>query len=181
MNRLRWGLLFSAVFLMTGCVHVISSDLRGKASPPLSLIQVAKNPEAYKGKWVVWGGEIIETINQQNETTEIEIFQKPLGWNDEPKLTPASEGRFLVLADQYLDPYLYRKGRRITIAGEIAGEKIKLLGQMNYKYPLISASQIYFWQEYYYPPYPYYYYDPWWPGYPYGAWGGGFYYYHHRR
>ena len=180
MNRLRTAILFLVVFMVAGCVHVISSDLRGKASPPVSLIQVAKNPEAYKGKWVVWGGEIIETVNLQDGSTEIEIFQRPLGWRDEPKQTVASEGRFLVLTDKYLDPYLYRKGRRITIAGEIVGEKIKPLGQMSYKYPIVSTSQIYLWQEYYYPPYPYYYYyDPWWPGYPYGWWGGDI-HYHHR-
>jgi len=32
---------------------------------------------------------------------------------------------------------------------------------MNYRYPIISAKEYYFWPEYYYYPYPY---DPWWGG-----------------
>jgi len=98
-----------------------------------------------------------------------------------------SEGRFLVLYDKYLDPYLFRNGKKITVAGEIIGEKIKPLGEMDYRYPILSSKQIYLWPEYYYYSYPYYYYDPWW-GYPYWGWGIGFrydyfprHYHHHRR
>ena len=88
------------------------------------------NPNFYKGKSVVWGGEIIETENQKDGTTQIEVFQKPLGWGEEPKDTVDSEGRFLVIADKYVDPYLYQTGRKITVAGEIRGEEIKPLGKM---------------------------------------------------
>ena len=107
-------------------------------------------------------------------------YQRPLGWREEPQETTASEGRFLILADKYLDPYLFRRGKKITVAGEILGEKIKPLGEMDYRYPILSSKQIYLWPEYYYRPYPYIYYDPWW-GYPYG-WGGigfGYYYFPH--
>jgi outer membrane lipoprotein len=159
--------------------------LRTKSDFSLTPAQVRQNPDAFKGKWVVWGGEIIETVNQQDGTTQIEVFQRPLGWRGEPKETTASEGRFLILADKYLDPYVFRRGKKVTVGGEITGEKIKPLGEMDYRYPIVSSKEIYLWPVYYYYyqpyPYPYYYYNPWW-GYPYG-WGGfGFYYhYHHRR
>ncbi len=54
------------------------------------------------------------------------------------------------------------------MAGEIVGEEFRKLGEMDYRYPLLSGKQIYLWRESYYPgPYYYrpYYYDPWW-GYP---------------
>ncbi len=183
-NRFQWFLLLLLVFLFSGCAHVISKDLRNKSDSSLTLAQVRQNPEAFKGKWVIWGGEIIETINQKEGTTLIEVFQRPLGWRGEPKNTTYSEGRFLVLADNYLDPYVFRQGKKITVAGEIAGEKTKLLGEMEYRSPLLSGKQFYLWPEYYYRPYPYYYYyDPWWV-YPYGWWGFGFQYHYfprHRR
>jgi outer membrane lipoprotein len=181
-KRIQFLLLFSVILFISGCVHVISKDLRGKADRSLTFGQVHQNPNAYKGKLVVWGGEIVQTENQKDGTTQIEVFQKPLGWRGEPKDTGYSEGRFLILAEEYLDPYLFRRGKKITVAGEIQGEKIKLLGEMDYRYPVVLSKQIYLWPVYYYPPYPYYYYyDPWW-GYPYW-WGGfGFYYhYHHHR
>ena len=178
-SRLKWFLLLSLI-LLSGCAHVISKDLRIKADLSLTLTQVRQNPDAFKGKWVVWGGEIIETVNQQDGATQIEVFQRPLGWRGEPKETTASEGRFLVLADKYLDPYVFRRGKKITVAGEITGEKSKPLGERDYRYPVVSSKQIYLWPVYYYQPCPYYYYDPWW-SYPYG-WGGfGFYYHHHHH
>ncbi len=178
-NRFSWMLFLSLMLLLSGCAHVISRDLRMKSDLSLTLARVRQNPEAFKGKWVVWGGEIVETVNQQDGTTQIEIFQKPLGWRGEPQNTTYSEGRFLILADYYLDPYVFRAGKKITVAGEIQGEKIKPLGEMDYRYPLLSSKQIYFWPEYYYHPYPYTYYDPWWGGYPYWGWGFGIHYYYH--
>src|SRR4030067_3538478 len=165
-------LLFSFLLLFTiGCAHVISTDLRAQVAHNLTLQQAIHNPNAYKGKMVVWGGEIIQVMNQRDGKSLIEVFQRPLGWREEPKGTVASEGRFLALADKYLDPYVFWKGRRVTVAGEILGEKIKPIDQMDYRYPLLLSKQIYLWEEYYYYPVPYspYYYGPWW-GYPYW-WG----------
>jgi outer membrane lipoprotein len=184
----RLFLLFPLVMMLSSCAHVISKDLRGHSDLSLTVGQVSQNPSGYKGKSVVWGGEVIETTNQKDGTTLIEVFQRPLGWRGEPRETLASEGRFLVLSEKYLDPYVFRRGRRITVAGEIQGEKIKPLGEMEYRYPLLLSKQIHLWEEYYYGSYPYYYYYPWWYynpwwGYPYGWWGFGYYYqgHHHHR
>ena len=181
-SKFRWFLLLALTLFLSSCVHVISKDLRTNSDPSLTLGQVRQNPDTFKGKWVVWGGEIVEAVNQKEGATQIEVFQKPLGWRGEPKDTVASEGRFLILADQYLDPYLFRRGKKITMAGEIIGEKIKPLGDMDYRYPLLSSKQIHLWPDYYYTPYPYYYY-PWGWGYPYWGWGIGFgyYYYPHHH
>jgi outer membrane lipoprotein len=156
------------ILLFAGCAHVISKDLRAKADPSLTFKQVLRNPEAYKNRTVIWGGEIVRTLNQKDGTTLVEVFQKPLGWRGEPKDGGLSDGRFLILVEKYLDPYLFRRGRKITAAGEILGEKIRPLGEMDYRYPLLLGKEIHLWAEYYYYPGPYYY-DPWW-GFPYG-WG----------
>jgi outer membrane lipoprotein len=181
-TRFKLFSLFFLVLFISSCAHVISKDLRTHTDPSLAFGQVYQNPNSYKGKSVVWGGEIIQTTSQKDGTTQIEVFQRPLGWREEPKETLASEGRFLILAEKYLDPYIFRRGRKITVGGEIQGEKIKPLGEMDYRYPLLLSKQIYLWEEYYYSVpyyYPYYYYDPWW-GYPYGWWGFGF-HYHYRH
>jgi outer membrane lipoprotein len=49
-----------------------------------------------------------------------------------------------------LDPYLFRKGRRITVAGEIQGDQTGPLGEMDYRYPPLLSKQIYLWPDYYY-------------------------------
>ena len=176
-------LLLLFLLFLSGCSHVISKDLRNTANLSLTLAQVKERPEAYKSKTVVWGGEIIQTENQKDGTTLIEVFQRPLSSRGEPKETVASEGRFLALVDKYLDPYLFRRGKKITVAGEIRGEKIRPLGEMDYRYPLLLAKEMHLWEYYYYPYYyPHSYYDPWWFGYPYPyGWRFNFYYPYYPR
>jgi outer membrane lipoprotein len=177
-NKFKPFLLFILFLFISGCAHVISKEIRDHSDLSLTLRQVRQNPNDYKGKSVVWGGDIVQTTNQKDGTTLIEVFQRPLGRRGEPKETLSSEGRFLILVEKYLDPYIYRRGKRITVAGEMMGEKIKPLGEMDYRYPLLLSKQIYLWEDYYYqyPP-PYYYYDPWW-GHPFW-WRFDFYYYRH--
>lgn len=174
----RYLLFIFLLLQLYGCAHVISRDLRDAVDPSLSFEQVLKDPNAYQGKTVLWGGEIIETLINKDGTSEIEVFQRPLGVRGEPKITDISEGRFIIHDVRYLDPYLYRRGRRITVAGIIIGQRVKPLGEMEYRYPLISSKQIYLWPEYYYYPYPYYY-DPWWY-YPRWWWRFGI-HYHYRH
>jgi outer membrane lipoprotein len=162
-------LIFLLFILLPGCAPVISKNLRAQADLSLTFQQVFQNPEAYKGKIVIWGGEIIETINQRDKTTLIEVLERPLDWTEEPKITKRSRGRFLVLAEGYLDPYIFRRGRELTVAGEILGEKSKLLAEMEYRYPLLLSKQIYLWGMHYYYHYP----PPYYPYYP-GGWRWGY-------
>ena len=163
-------LIFFLFILLTGCAPVISQNLRTQADLTLTFEQVFQNPEAYKGKFVIWGGEIIETVNQKDKTSLIEVLERPLNRREEPNRMGRSPGRFLVRAEGYLDPYIFRRGRGITVAGKMMGEKTRPLGEMEYRYPLLLSKQIYLWGSryyYYYPP-PYYSYYPWgWWGYPY--------------
>ncbi len=154
-----WVLVFS---LLQGC-YPISKQLRAQADKTLTFEQVLKNPEDYKNKIVIWGGEVVETINQNDGTTLIVVLQRALDWTQEPVFR-RSEGRFIILVEGYVDPYVFRRGRRITVAGEILGKKVMPLGELQYPYPLLLSKQIYLWGDYYYAPYPYYWYYPY--GYP---------------
>ena len=165
-----FGLLPLILFL--GCVP-ISKELRVQADRTLTFQQVFKNPDAYKGKIAIWGGDVVETINQKDGRTLIVVLQRPLDWMEEPKIQ-RSEGRFIILVEGYVDPYVFRRGRKITVAGEILGRKVMRLGELEYPYPFLLSKQIYLWGERYYYPYPapyypwgyYGYYGPWWR-YPY--------------
>lgn len=72
---LVFGLLL--LILFSGCTP-ISKELRAQTDRTVGFQQVFQNPEAYKGKIVIWGGEIIETINQKDGTTLIVVLQRPL-------------------------------------------------------------------------------------------------------
>ena len=63
-NRFQLFLVSSLVLLISGCSQVISKDLRGKVDPSLPFSEVLQNPNTYKDKIVLWGGEVIQTVNQ---------------------------------------------------------------------------------------------------------------------
>ncbi len=177
-KRFLYLFVLFVLAVVCGC-SPITKELRHE-SAPLTFAEVFKDPAAYKGKIVVWGGEIAAIVNQKDGTSLVEVIERPLDWREEPKRTEASGGRFLVLVEKFVDPHIYRPDREITVAGEIFGERKKFLGEMEYRYPLLLSKQIHLWRQYryaypplyypYFPHYPWGYYDPWygdpWRGYP---------------
>ena len=154
------------LFSIAGCAPVISKQLRKQVAKELTLSVVFKDPEAYKGKNVLWSGVIISSVNLK-EGTMLEVLQKPADIQGKPRDVDESEGRFLALYPGYLDTVIYRQGRKVTVAGEVEGKKMQRLGEIDYTYPLISAKEIHLWpvekKDRVYYPCPSWHY-PWWYG-----------------
>jgi len=140
--------LFFLSFVV-GCAPVISTELNAGADTSLSFKEVQGNPETYKGKIVLWGGEIIQVLPQENGTTFIEILEWPLGWWDKPRKTVEFRGKFLVSVKEPLDLSIYKRGKRVTIAGEIQGEiegsKVKELSDSTYRYLVLLSKEMHVW------------------------------------
>lgn len=143
------GLQLAAVCLvlltLAACAPAISKNLQQQADSSLSFPVLAADPEAHRGRIVILGGVIAQTTPKPGQT-ELEIVQKPLDYFNEPKIGDDSQGRFLVIADRFLDPLIYRKDRRITVAGEVTGSEIRKLGDLDYRYPVISSRELKLWQ-----------------------------------
>ena len=165
-------LVFLSLMIFSACAPIIPQELKRSIREKITIHEVVKNPDAYKGKMVLWGGEVLRTVNKK-EGTMIEILQLPLDRSDRPKDVDASEGRFLVLHPDYLDGAIYRQGREITVVGEVQGVKILPLGEIEYIYPFLKAKKIHLWElrpetikvYHKYPLYPYW--RTYWWGYPY--------------
>ncbi len=164
--------LLVVLFMLVGCASTISREVRSQAeaSGDLSLRQVIGSPERYEGKTVIWSGTVLEAKNTA-EGTLLKVLQKPADYQDKPKVTDASEGRFLALERRYLDPAIYSKGRAVTVAGKIVGKQALPQGDIEYVYPLLEVKDLQLWPEttpdaYYAYPHNYY-------GYPffYSRWG----------
>lgn len=132
--------------MMTGCAHVISEEMRRQVAQELTFREVTREPIKYQGKFVLWGGVIVKCTNTR-EGTQIEVFQTALGSRGKPKDIDVSQGRFFVLHPEYLDCSIYRKGRKITVIGEISVQKTLPLDEIEYTYPLISATEIHLWER----------------------------------
>ena len=169
MKRISFSLILF-LLISAGCVPVISKQLREEVSRDITFKEIIKDPEAYKGKIVLFSGIILGSKNTK-EGTLIEMLQKPADIEGRPKDIDESDGRFLALYDGYLDTAIYNRGREALVAGEIRGKRVLPLDEIEYAYPLVSVKEIHLFkvrkEERFYPyPYPYWWYSPWWH-YPY--------------
>lgn len=151
MKRLRNGrkgllllILFFPLFLAACGPKVIPKEVEEKIDKELTFDEVKRDPGAFKGKRILVGGEIIETRNLQGRT-EIEILQKPLGRDRGPLPVDSSDGRFLLIHPAFLDPSVFRSGRRITAVGVVDGSRLQKIGENEMTYPVFENEHIYLW------------------------------------
>jgi outer membrane lipoprotein len=139
-------LLSVVVGLGTGCVAVLSQQVRQSADRSLSLTQLRLSPADFIDRTVILGGDLLRTWNVTEETW-FEILQKPLDSEDRPLRTEQSEGRFMVRCDRFFDPAVYAVGRSVTVAGRVLGTHTDKVGESDYVYPLLSCLEIYVWPQ----------------------------------
>ncbi|MBI4684103.1 MAG: Slp family lipoprotein [Nitrospirae bacterium] len=167
-------LLIAVSFLISACTHVISRPMRDQAHTDIQFSAIKGDPEKYKGEIFILGGVIVETrLNEEGSV--IEAMHSPIDSYGRIIDPDVSSGRYIAITKDYLDPLIYKKGREITLAGELIGSRKKDIGEVKYRYPLFEIKEIYIWKEtkdfYFYPPYPPYrhrypygWYAPWWYG-----------------
>ncbi len=132
------------VLLVVGCAPVISQRALEEVDRSVSFEQLLDNPDAYRGKTVLLGGTIIETQNFSDRTL-ITILQRPLGYRDRPTSEDVSMGRFILQVPGFLDPAIYRPGRKVTVVGSVMGREVRPLGEVEYSYPLIEKRALHLW------------------------------------
>lgn len=151
MKTMRSGILQSSalivmILLMFGCMSVISKQALNEVDPNIRFEQLQKDPEAFQGKTVLLGGDIIETKNLPDKTLLV-VLQHTLGPNKRPVSEDVSLGRFIISAPGFLDPAIYRTGRKVTVVGIVIGKEVRPLGELKYTYPVISKKELHIWPE----------------------------------
>ncbi|MBX2878851.1 MAG: Slp family lipoprotein [Granulosicoccus sp.] len=95
---------------------------------------------------VLWGGVILNTQNLV-DGTQIEVMGYPLDRRQRPMLGRDPEGRFLVKSTDFLEPVDYAQGRSISLLGQISGVSQGTVGEAQYPYPTIEATEVHLWKE----------------------------------
>ena len=145
---MRSGLsvLLISIFLLTGCSTVISEQSRKLVNTDASFKAIKESPENYIGKNVMLGGRIAN-IRNSGEGAQLEIVEFQLTSQHYPEDRSHSYGRFLATNSSYMEPLIFKSGMLITLVGEIKGEKIQRLDDMDYRYPVIALREWYLWPE----------------------------------
>ena len=161
MYELKTAIITSMLFFTASC-SVISSQVRKEAEPPVAFETLIKEADAYIGRTVIVGGYILSTEKLADKSI-ILTLQAPLGFRNEPKSRDKSQGRFIVLHKDFLDPEVYGKNRKITVAGYV----VRLTTEDDERCPNtclnIESREIHLWPKYYYQGKKYHYGDPPYP------------------
>ncbi len=175
MSRRVLFLTVVGALALSGCA-TIPQPLAGNYAPVT--LDAARSGTANAAQ-VRWGGEIVETQPQEQQTCFF-VLAEPLDSQARPKAGGESLGRFVACKQGFYDPEVFAKGREITVTGTLNGTVQHKIGQFDYAYPKVEASNVYLW-----PKRPLYIqrpYDPWdrwgpwgdpfWGGW--GPWGYGY-------
>jgi len=132
-----------------GCATspVVPETLQNQVDPGLTFSQILQGPEAYQGKVIVLGGEVL-SAKRFAEGTRLEVLQLPLDDSQRPVVTRTeSQGRFLATEKAFLDPAMFPPNTRITIVGEVTGMIAAKLDEMDYEYPAVVIKHLHVWKE----------------------------------
>jgi len=169
-NDMKAALLILASVALAGCGSVISAKVAETADRSVEIRMVQAAPASFKGTTVLWGGVILSTSNLES-STEIEVLETALSYNDVPD-GEESRGRFIIRNPGYLDAEVFKTGKLVTVAGTVEGVEKRKIGRMEYPYPVVRAIEIKLStppgeiEHDYFPWWPYSPY-PYGPGYPY--------------
>ena len=163
-----------AVLTACGANRVIPKELARQVDRSVHFNQIHDSPSGSEGRLVALGGEVL-SAKRTKEGTEIEVLQLPLDRSERPAPNRTrSQGRFIAVQREPLDPATLAPGTPVTIVGEVRGARRQQLDETDYQYPVLEVrhltvfdEQAYQNQRYARPGVSVY------GGGGYGGWGGG--------
>lgn len=152
--------LLPIVMLLLSACSNLPVAIKEAPSPDWQLSQVATQAEQHKGDSIRWGGQVVKVENDDNGST-IHVVQFPLNSFGRPDSDGVSQGRFLIHSDSFIDPYIYKAGTLITVAGIVKNKEPVTIDKKSMSLPVVTATQLYRWSKNDYSR------DPYWRGHPY--------------
>jgi len=141
---MRYALLLTLSFFLSGCITVISDQNRALVDPAIDYTDLKANPDNYLGKHVMLGGRIVAATSS-SEISRMEIMQLPIDREGIPVDLRNSGGRFIAESTTFHDSALYPPTSLVTLVGEVKGKRSQPLDGAPYLYPVLTIKEIYVW------------------------------------
>ena len=163
MNKLIQMIAMSASLWFLSACNTVPKAVKGDYAH----LSIAEVRQSQSGQQVRWGGVIAQTDNKDNYTL-IEVVSKPLNSSTRPQNIDATTGRFIARVQGFIDPIIYKKGREITVVGNISELKQGKIGDMEYMFPVVNVDGYHLWKKrQVYDNSHHYHHSIYWGGYPY--------------
>lgn len=168
--------VFAVGVVLTACASpndLHESTQSEQPSPQFSQVKAA--PDSFRGQTLVFGGQVL-AARRLKDGTRIEVLQLPLNDSQQPTIDlMKSQGRFVAIQREFLDPATLPHGTFITVTGELTGSVTLPLDETDYTYPVVDIKNLRTWvhpqdsMQWRSRPVPYY--SPFWSPYwgPYGS------------
>jgi len=150
-------LLLSGTLLLSSCAtsfHQMQREADRLGIPPelaqqidtsVTFADLQTRAGQYAGRIVAIGG-IVLTAKRTRERTEIEILQLPTKQGElSTRSRVRSEGRFMAIREEFLDPAAVPAGTPVTVIGAVAGSTTRRLDESEYTYPLLEIKHLIDW------------------------------------
>jgi outer membrane lipoprotein len=135
------------IFVCSCSPQVIPKELEGQVDRNVSFLQLKGSPATYTGRMIVLGGEVL-SAKRGRDSTWIEILQIPLDSSLEPvQDRTVSQGRFLALQKEFLDPATVPVGTPVTIIGDMTGTTTLPIDDIQYTYPTLAIRHLKVWER----------------------------------
>ena len=174
------GIFFLCTFTFAGCASTYQDEVfppafLTKVDTSITFSQLKESPSSHLHTSILVGGEVL-SAKRFKDHTRITILQLPLTPGQEPTTDRTrSQGRFMAIQQEFLDPATVPTGTRVTLVAEVSGETKESLDEMDYVYPTLTIRHLKVWQKSMAPPY---WMSPYggggFAGYPYFGYGGPF-------
>lgn len=123
---------------------VIPSDVATDAVPEMPFPTLIAQTGQYIGRTVILGGYVVAVENLKDQTRIVAV-QAPLGLGQEPKSKDLSGGRLIIRYDGFIDPEVYAKDRKITVAGKLLGSSDTETPEAPFPYIRVQMRSIHLW------------------------------------
>jgi outer membrane lipoprotein len=148
------ALLFGGLLILSSCAESAHQVLRNAGHidvPPelekqidtsVAFADLQASPGNYVGRVIMVGGVVIKAKRTKDQT-EIEVLQLPTeGGGPSTTERIRSEGRFLAVREEFLDPATVPPGTPITVIGVVSGSTTRPLDESEYTYPVLDIKHL---------------------------------------
>lgn len=151
------ALLLGGLLILSSCaesahqvhrnaVHTdVPPELEKQIDTSVAFADLHAAPGNYVGRVIMVGGVVIRAKRTKDQT-EIEVLQLPTEAGG-PSTTARlrSEGRFLAVREEFLDPASVPPGTPITVIGVVRGSTTRPLDESEYVYPVLDIKHLIDW------------------------------------
>jgi len=151
------ALLLAELLILSSCAesaHQVNRNALHLDVPPelekqidtsVNFVDLQAAPANYVGRVVMVGGIVI-SAKRTKDQTEIEVLQLPTkGGGPSTTERLRSEGRFLAVRAEFLDPATVPPGTPITVIGVVSGSTTRPLDETDYTYPILEIKHLIDW------------------------------------